>query len=325
MLLVLLGLFSAGGLTVVGSVSGVEAHSSCFVGTNCILGSSHFTTTSLTPTKQLLRDNLRQIPSYNRRHFNFAITCNSNSPDSTTAYSTYSDQVAREGSHSTPTPAIAKIQTASYVDKNAPRLQQSRRSAFELLAKAFLLLLPGLPPAPAAASAPAIPFDSILIIGCGFIGKHVAARLKALGVARVTATTTSPGKVAGLRQLVDDVVVIPPAAGEGDDDAALRAAIAAHEAVFVAVGPGEAGEAVAYDALYAGTAARVARALRDKRTPTNLALISSCGVYGRCCAPPPAREPRRRARPIITSSSQRGPATSSGGCFRKRSDANMYS
>ena len=73
------------------------------------------------------------------------------------------------------------------------------------------------------------------------------------------------------------------------------------------------------------TAARVARALRDKRTPTNLALISSCGVYGRCCAPPPAREPRRRARPIITSSSQRGPATSSGGCFRKRSDANMYS
>ena len=122
------------------------------------------------------------------------------------------------------------------------------------------------------------PFKSILIIGCGFIGKHVAAKLKAMGVERVSATTTSPNKVDDLLKIVDDVIVIPAVAQE--DDTTLKAAIAQHEAIFIAVGPGDSGRPFSYDDLYVGTALRVVNALKLKRTPTNIGLISSCGVYG---------------------------------------------
>jgi nucleoside-diphosphate-sugar epimerase len=160
-------------------------------------------------------------------------------------------------------------------------LHQNRRDFFQFVAKTSLCLIPiafSMERSAAATETLNIPFKSILIIGCGFIGKHVAENLKSMGVAKVSATTTSPNKIDTLLQVVDDVIVIPPVTD--GDDTILKTAIAQHEAILIAVGPGDSNQPSSYDTLFVGTALRVVSALKSKRTPTNIGMISSCGVYG---------------------------------------------
>ena len=71
----------------------------------------------------------------------------------------------------------------------------------------------------------------VLVIGAGLVGTEVGTRLRELGH-EVAATTTTPGKVEGLLEAFDEVVVL-----RGSDRDAVRAATAGRDAVVVAAGP----------------------------------------------------------------------------------------
>ncbi|QFU76473.1 NAD-dependent epimerase/dehydratase family protein [Halioglobus maricola] len=71
----------------------------------------------------------------------------------------------------------------------------------------------------------------IFVLGMGHVGKALAAQLRASGH-RVTGSTTTPGKVDGLLDHADDVVVL-----KGSETEKLHAAAAGCDAIIVTVAP----------------------------------------------------------------------------------------
>lgn len=116
----------------------------------------------------------------------------------------------------------------------------------------------------------------VLVIGAGLVGTAVGARLRELGH-EVAATTTTPGKVDGLLEAFDEVVVL-----RGSDREAVRAAMAGRDAVVVAAGPNAQramtpeDRAASYREILVETAESVVAA---EETPYVVAL-SSLSVYG---------------------------------------------
>ncbi len=117
---------------------------------------------------------------------------------------------------------------------------------------------------------------NVLVIGAGLVGTEVGARLRALGH-EVAGTTTTPGKVDGLREQFDEVLVL-----RGSDRDAVRAAMAGRDAVVVAAGPNAQramtpeDRAASYREILVDTAESVVAA---EGTPYVVAL-SSLSVYG---------------------------------------------
>ncbi|WP_243057093.1 NAD(P)-dependent oxidoreductase [Nocardioides sp. SR21] len=116
----------------------------------------------------------------------------------------------------------------------------------------------------------------VLVIGAGLVGTEVGARLKALGH-EVAGTTTTPGKVDGLREHFDEVYVL-----RGSDKEAVAAAVAGHDAVVVAAGPNAQkamtpeDRAVSYKEILVDTAESVVAA----DGAPYLVALSSLSVYG---------------------------------------------
>lgn len=116
----------------------------------------------------------------------------------------------------------------------------------------------------------------VLVIGAGLVGTEVGTRLRELGH-DVAATTTTPGKVEGLREQFDEVLVL-----RGGDREAVRAAIEGRDAVVVAAGPSAQramtpeDRAASYKEILVDTASSVVEA---GGTPYLVAL-SSLSVYG---------------------------------------------
>ena len=116
----------------------------------------------------------------------------------------------------------------------------------------------------------------VLVIGAGLVGTEVGARLKALGH-EVSGTTTTPGKVEGLREHFDEVYVL-----RGSDREAVAAAVAGHDAVVVAAGPNAQSSmtpeerAVTYREILVDTAESVVAA----GDAPYLVALSSTSVYG---------------------------------------------
>ena len=71
----------------------------------------------------------------------------------------------------------------------------------------------------------------ILIVGCGLVGKELARQMRAEGH-YVIGTTTTPGKVAALEEVCDEVAVLA-----GGDRDKVHAAAAGADAIVVAAGP----------------------------------------------------------------------------------------
>jgi nucleoside-diphosphate-sugar epimerase len=117
---------------------------------------------------------------------------------------------------------------------------------------------------------------NVLVIGAGLVGTEVGVRLRALGH-EVAGTTTTPGKVDGLREQFDQVLVL-----RGSDREAVRAAMVGRDAVVVAAGPSAQramtpeDRAASYREILVDTAESVAGA---EETPYVVAL-SSLSVYG---------------------------------------------
>lgn len=116
----------------------------------------------------------------------------------------------------------------------------------------------------------------VLVIGAGLVGTEVGLRLRALGH-DVAVTTTTPGKVEGLRAHFDEVLVL-----RGSDRDAVAAAVAGRDAVVVAAGPSAQramtpeDRATSYREILVDTAESVTAA--DDRA--YLVALSSLSVYG---------------------------------------------
>lgn len=119
----------------------------------------------------------------------------------------------------------------------------------------------------------------ILVIGAGLVGTLTGARLRELGH-EVAATTTTPGKVDGLLEKFDEVLVL-----RGSDREAVKAALQGRDAVVVAAGPNAQSSmtpeerAVTYREILVETAESVVGASGDGEAPYLVAL-SSTSVYG---------------------------------------------
>jgi len=116
----------------------------------------------------------------------------------------------------------------------------------------------------------------VLVIGAGLVGTEVGIRLRELGH-EVAGTTTTPGKVDGLREHFDEVVVL-----RGSDREAVAAAIAGRDAVIVAAGPSAQkamtpeDRAASYREILVDTAESVVAA----GDAPYLVALSSLSVYG---------------------------------------------
>ena len=116
----------------------------------------------------------------------------------------------------------------------------------------------------------------VLIIGVGLVGRRLAAGLRAEGH-HVTGTTTTPDKVADLRDGCDEVLLL-----RGSDRAAVHAAVADADVVAVLAGPNAArsmtpeDRATHYREVLVDTAENVASA----PSAAHVLALSSMAVYG---------------------------------------------
>ena len=112
----------------------------------------------------------------------------------------------------------------------------------------------------------------IAIIGCGYVGKAVAQLWTNNPEITVTATTTTPDKVADLNAIAKYVFIL-----KGDDPEALRAVLEDQDAVVLSVAPKS---AEAYESAYLHTAKTLASVLPEFPNIKQLVYTGSYSVYG---------------------------------------------
>ncbi len=109
-----------------------------------------------------------------------------------------------------------------------------------------------------------------VILGCGYVGKAVAQRWQA--DLTVTATTTTPERVADLETIAQRVVVV-----KGTDLAGLRSLLQDQHLVLLSVG---APHAAAYSETYLETAKTLVTALQESASVQQVIYTGSYAVYG---------------------------------------------
>jgi nucleoside-diphosphate-sugar epimerase len=112
---------------------------------------------------------------------------------------------------------------------------------------------------------------SAVVLGCGYVGRQVAQRWQSAGLL-VTATTTTPARVAELQPLADQVVVV-----NGTDSAGLRSLLQNQDVVLMSIG---APNRDAYEATYLQTAKTLVDVLKDLPTVQQVIYTGSYAVYG---------------------------------------------
>ncbi len=109
------------------------------------------------------------------------------------------------------------------------------------------------------------------IVGCGYVGVAVARRWRREGH-EVTATTTTPERVAALLEVADRAIV-----ARGDDEGAIGDAVQNQEVVLLSVG---APSPNLYEETYLETAKNLVAALKGAPSVKQLIYTSTCTVYG---------------------------------------------
>lgn len=109
------------------------------------------------------------------------------------------------------------------------------------------------------------------ILGCGYVGSAVAKLWRQQGFS-VTATTTSPERVAELQRVADQAAVV-----KGDDRAAMADLLAPQEVLLICVG---AGRQANYTETYLKTAQTVVEALDQAPHLRQIIFTSTYSVYG---------------------------------------------
>ena len=113
---------------------------------------------------------------------------------------------------------------------------------------------------------------NVAIIGCGYVGKAIAHHWRQELGLNVTATTTTPERVASLEDVAQRVVVL-----KGDDPAALLSVLQDQEVVLLSVG---AKGADVYQQTYLHTAQTLVSVLKQASTVRQVIYTGSYAVYG---------------------------------------------
>ena len=114
------------------------------------------------------------------------------------------------------------------------------------------------------------PLTNATIIGCGYVGKAVAQRWRS--TLTVTATTTTPDRVAALESVAQRVQVV-----KGNDEGGVRSLLQDQAIVLLSVG---APNAATYEETYLQTAKTLVAVLKDVPTVQQVIYTGSYAVYG---------------------------------------------
>ena len=119
-------------------------------------------------------------------------------------------------------------------------------------------------------------FENIGIIGCGYVGTAVADYWQHQNHF-ITATTTSPKRIAELQEIASQVVVM-----KGDNFSAMESLVQNQDTIVVSVSPkaNRQVDAGVYEDTYLSTTQNLARALSKASSAKQLIYLSSCSVYG---------------------------------------------
>lgn len=116
------------------------------------------------------------------------------------------------------------------------------------------------------------------VLGAGLAGRELARVLRAQGH-QVIGSTTTPDKVAGLRESFDEVRVL-----RGSDREAIREALSGVDGVVISAGPpalfDEAERERIYRAVLVDTAESIVAAVKDSGMSGPVIAMSSISVYG---------------------------------------------
>lgn len=115
------------------------------------------------------------------------------------------------------------------------------------------------------------------IIGCGYVGTAAAIHFRALGF-EVTGTTTGPGRLAELRQVVDHPRIL-----RSGDPSADFSFLESLDGLLIAMAPtSNTFEADQYRSVYGKALPALVEALKSRagRTPIHVSYLSSAGIYG---------------------------------------------
>ncbi len=112
----------------------------------------------------------------------------------------------------------------------------------------------------------------VAIIGCGYVGAAVARHWRQELEFEVTATTTTPERVAALEAVAQQVVVV-----KGNDPVGLESVVQGRDTILLSVG---AANAHVYEETYLQTAQTLATVLKQVGTVRQLIYTGSYSVYG---------------------------------------------
>ncbi|OLT61218.1 SDR family oxidoreductase [Moorena bouillonii] len=118
---------------------------------------------------------------------------------------------------------------------------------------------------------------NITIIGCGYVGTALANFWHHQQGHQVTATTTTQERVAKLKEVASQVVVM-----KGDDPQGMQSALIDQDTIVLSIAPisNRQVDANFYEATYIPTASNLVTALADNPNVKQVIYLSSCAVYG---------------------------------------------
>ncbi len=116
--------------------------------------------------------------------------------------------------------------------------------------------------------------SSFAVVGCGYVGSHVAACLKSQGH-YLTGTTRSPQRFSELRRVVHQPITL-----DLEDFNSDFTFLEHQQGLLISVAPSQSGDG--YREIFSGGIKNLARALlrRTSTQPIHVTYISSAGVYG---------------------------------------------
>ncbi|TAG91101.1 MAG: NAD-dependent epimerase/dehydratase family protein [Oscillatoriales cyanobacterium] len=112
----------------------------------------------------------------------------------------------------------------------------------------------------------------VAIVGCGYVGTATAQNLRVKSDYTITATTTTPERVAELEGVAQRVAVL-----KGNDKDAMTAVLQGQDAVILCVG---APNSNAYQESYLETATTLVSVLKDIPTVKQVIYTGTYSVYG---------------------------------------------
>ncbi|HEY9875272.1 MAG TPA: NAD(P)H-binding protein, partial [Candidatus Obscuribacterales bacterium] len=113
---------------------------------------------------------------------------------------------------------------------------------------------------------------NVAIIGCGYVGTRIAQFWRRELDLFVTATTTTPERVASLEEVAQRVIVV-----KGNDPVGLKSVLENQDTVLLSIG---ASSADVYEETYLQTAQTLVSVLEQVPTVRQLIYTGSYSVYG---------------------------------------------